>query len=233
MNTSLSALEYDLPDSKILDSDLDFDFYIWQPDSTYIVLGRANNPEESVYMERAVDDKIKILKRNSGGHSVVLSPKMVVFSLKQRFDHLVKPGKIFDEINESLIASFKTAGVYNLAMNGISDLSINGKKVLGSSMYINNGKLFYHAVINVNEDAKLISRYLKHPSREPDYRNGRNHEEFVTSLYKEGHLLDIDGVMNVIANALINLKNEYTVNKTAHRPPSGVLLPPVEYTQFY
>jgi len=229
MNTSLSALEYDLPDSKILDSEKDFDFYIWQPDSTYIVLGRANNPEESVYIDRAVDDKIKVLKRHSGGHSVILSPKMVVFSLKQQYDYLIKPGQIFDEINKSLIESFKSAGVDNLTMNGISDLTINGKKVLGSSMFINNGKLFYHAVINVNEDEKLIARYLKHPVREPDYRKGRNHEDFVTSFHKEGYLFDVARVMDVIDNALV----KYIIKKTAHLPSSGALLLPSEYAQFY
>lgn len=232
MNNSLSALEYDLPDSKILDSDMDFDFCIWQPDSTYIVLGRANNPEESVYMERAVENKINILKRNSGGHSVVLSPKMVVFSLKQQYDYLVKPGQIFDDINKGLIVSFRSAGVDNLTMNGISDLTINGKKVLGSSMYINNGTLFYHAVINVSEDTRLISRYLRYPSREPDYRNGRNHEDFVTSFHKEGYLFDIPGVMTLIDNALIYLKNEYITNQTAHHPSSVASLLPAGYAQF-
>ncbi len=227
MNTSLPALEYNLPDSKIMDSEKDFDFYIWQPDSTYIVLGRANSPEESVFTENAVEDKIKILKRNSGGHSVVLSPKMVVFSLKQQHNYFIKPGQIFDDINNCLIESFKSEGIDNLAINGISDLTINKKKVLGSSMYINSGKLFYHAVINVSEDARLISRYLKHPSREPDYRSRRNHEEFVTSFYKEGYMLDSSRVITLIDNAL----GKYINNKTAHHPSSGALLPLAGYAQ--
>jgi lipoate-protein ligase A len=34
----------------------------------------------------------------------------------------------------------------------------------------------------INADLSLIDRYLKHPPREPDYRRGRSHLDFVMSV---------------------------------------------------
>ena len=42
--------------------------------------------------------------------------------------------------------------------------------------------LFYSASILVSADVSLMERYLKHPPREPEYRKGRRHSEFVTNL---------------------------------------------------
>jgi lipoate-protein ligase A len=34
----------------------------------------------------------------------------------------------------------------------------------------------------VDLDQELVSRVLRHPTKEPDYRHGRSHGEFLTSL---------------------------------------------------
>ena len=47
--------------------------------------------------------------------------------------------------------------------------------------------MLYHAVLNRAESTDTIERYLKHPLREPDYRHGRNHGDFVTSLAAMGY----------------------------------------------
>ena len=70
---------------------------------------------------------------------------------------------------------------------GISDITMAGKKILGSSIYRSKEALLYHAVLNLGEPASTFERYLKHPTKEPDYRQGRSHSEFVTSLKEIGY----------------------------------------------
>ena len=65
---------------------------------------------------------------------------------------------------------------------------------MGSAIYQNKEKVFYHAVLNIQETSSLISKYIKHPQREPEYRQQRSHEDFVTSLKEQnyqipGHLI--------------------------------------------
>jgi lipoate-protein ligase A len=97
-------------------------------------------------------------------------------------------------------------GIENLNSKGISDLSIGDKKIMGSSMYLKGNDLFYHAVLNVSEEVSLISKYLKHPKKEPDYRKGRPHNEFVTSLHAEGYYIDVDVIMDSVRKALESLQ---------------------------
>jgi lipoate-protein ligase A len=40
----------------------------------------------------------------------------------------------------------------------------------------------YLASIMVNPDLEAIDAYLAHPSREPEYREGRGHRDFVVGL---------------------------------------------------
>lgn len=213
MTPALSFESYTLPDFGIFNSELEFDSYVWQPDGTYIVLGRANDSESSVYTELAKRDDIKIYKRPSGGESVILTQNMIVFSMKINIIKLKKPRYIFDIINKHLINSLKKIGIENLNSRGISDISIFDKKILGSAMYLKNNILFYHAVLNVKEDVSLISRYLKHPGREPDYREGRNHNDFVTSLAAEGYNIETPLIIDAIRDAIYNIRKEINLNK--------------------
>jgi len=208
IKNKLSVNKYTLPDSIILEPGFDADYYIWQPNNIYIVLGRANSIESSVIEENALIDNVKVFKRPSGGESVVLSPSMLVFSSKFNKEKDKRPGDYFTAINNSLIKEFTALGMRDLYSKGISDISINSRKIMGSSMYLTGNTLFYHAVLNVSEDVNLLSRYLKHPSREPDYRIGRSHSEFVTSIYNEGYILTVPNIKEAVKQAFDALHNK-------------------------
>ena len=122
------------------------------------------------------------------------------------------PSVVFKEINSHLVDSLSKIGIKNLDSKGISDISIGEKKIIGSSMHLNGNQLFYHAVLNVNEDIGQISRYLKHPAKEPDYRRGRSHDEFVTSLYNEGYKIDFEIIENSLSEAFNNLFAHFNNN---------------------
>ncbi len=198
----VDAKHYNLQDFTIFTSTKDFDFFVWQPDKTYIVIGRANTVDASVFMEEAYKDGVEILKRPSGGESVILSPKTMVISVKLKINNALNTHKYFKIINEQIISALQQFGIQHLNMKGISDISIGDKKILGSSIYRKSDIIFYHAVLNVSESAEQIERYLKHPKREPDYRNGRSHHAFVTSLHKEGFVISVNKLTTAIKSRL-------------------------------
>ena len=105
-------------------------------------------------------------------------------------------------VNSAVIDGLGEMGVTGLGSKGISDITIGNRKILGSSMRKVSNKLVYHAVLNIAEDPALFSRYLLHPRREPDYRAGRTHNEFVTSLAGEGYILTSEDVMAMLNRKL-------------------------------
>lgn len=177
--------DYCLPDIALLDDDAAQTFMVWQPDKFYIVLGASNRPEEALYTENVMQDDITVMKRPSGGQTVMLTPGNLLIAAV--FPHSLQPKNLFNTINSLIISAVKETGVGGLSLRGISDIAINGKKILGSAMYRNRDKLLYHAVLNVSEPATTFEKYLRHPGKEPDYREGRKHADFVTSMREQGY----------------------------------------------
>ncbi len=77
-------------------------------------------------------------------------------------------------------------GLPGVSRQGVSDLTIGEKKIGGSCIYRTKGVLYYSTTLLVDHDPELVDRYLKHPPREPEYRQGRDHRHFMTSLAAEG-----------------------------------------------
>jgi lipoate---protein ligase len=182
----LQVAEYCLPDIKLFEEN-DERFLIWIPDKTYIVLGASNHPEESLLVENIRQDNITVLKRPSGGQAVVLTPNNLIISVVFTGKKLLQPKDIFRRINLLIISALEKERINGLSLMGISDITISGKKILGSAIYRSTDKLLYHAVLNLGETVSTFEKYLKHPVKEPDYRNGRKHADFVSSLKEKGY----------------------------------------------
>jgi len=182
----LKTSEYNLPDIELLNKKSN-QFLIWIPDKVYIVLGASNHADDALNMENVVKDKIPVLKRPSGGQTVILTPNNIIIAAVFFDKKTSHPKEVFEQINKLIISTIEKTGIRNLSLMGISDIAISGKKILGSAIYRSKDALLYHAVLNLGEPSVTFERYLKHPSKEPDYRKGRSHSKFVTSLKEKGY----------------------------------------------
>lgn len=199
----LKTTEYNLPDIHLFENQTN-QFMIWIPDKIYIVLGASNQPDEALNIEKVVQDKITVLKRPSGGQTVVLTPNNLIISAAFFDQKTSQPKEVFNKVNKLIISVLEGIGITNLAMKGISDIAISGKKILGSAIYRNKNGLLYHAVLNLGEPASTFEKYLKHPSKEPDYRLGRSHAEFVTSLKEKGFSDSYHQLASIISKSFEN-----------------------------
>lgn len=181
-----STSDYNLPDIELLNKKSN-QFLIWIPDNVYIVLGASNKPDEALNMDNVTKDNITVMRRPSGGQTVILTPNNILIAAVFFDNKTLHPKEVFQQINKLIISAIEETGIRNLIMMGISDIAISDKKILGSAIYRSKNALLYHAVLNLSEPASTFERYLKHPSKEPDYRQGRSHSEFVTSLKENGY----------------------------------------------
>ena len=198
-------VDYNLPDIELLNSDDVFGYKIFKPAKTYVVLGRSNAVESSTYMELLSDNNIEVIKRPSGGEAVLISPKTVIIAIKFPIVKGKKPTHYFYTANNSITECLEYFGVEGINSNGISDLSIGNKKILGSAIYKHKDSMFYHAVLNLSEDKNIIGKYLKHPSKEPDYRKGRPHFDFITSVNAEGYNISFYDIYSYLNTRLSKL----------------------------
>jgi len=196
----LNISDYYLPDIQLLENESKR-FLIWIPDKSYIVLGASNKAEDALFLENVKLDNISVLKRPSGGQTVMLTPNNLIIAVVFSDPNSVKPKDVFNQMNMLIIAALEETGITNLRLSGISDIAILEKKILGSAIYRSKDTLLYHAVLNLGEPASTFERYLKHPSKEPDYRKGRKHSDFVTSLLESGCSLSYVQLENAINKA--------------------------------
>ena len=200
----IQVSEYNLPDVHLLNETFN-KFLLWIPDKSYIVLGASNKPDDSVVESLVLRDNISVLKRRTGGQTVMLTPNNLIISAAVTDEDIMKPKDVFNKFNDHIIAAIEKDHFEKFRTRGISDIALREKKILGSSMYRGKNMLFYHAVLNYNEDPGTFQKYLKHPRNEPDYRKGRSHHEFVTSLKKTGYTKSIFHLKNEISESLNKL----------------------------
>jgi lipoate-protein ligase A len=201
---ALTLSEYDLPDA-FLFRESTVGYLIWQPEETVIVLGQSNSIDSALYTDAVAKDGLRVTKRPSGGETVILTPSTIAFTVAKRFPVMIPFKEYFKIVNSVVVAGLEEIGVSRLGSNGISDITIGNRKILGSSMRKVNNKLVYHAVLNLGENPAIFGRYLSHPRREPAYRAGRSHSEFVTSMAGEGYNFKAEEVMAMLDRRLAEL----------------------------
>ncbi len=185
---SVDIQPYTLPDRALLEiQDNRFSTLCYVPSSECIVLGCGCDENISLNTNEVVKDNVTVYRRPSGGETVLLSPNTVVIAIIKGDEKISKPPYFFEVFSNSIIKVLNSIGVKKVVKRGTSDICIGNKKILGSGIYFSKQRVFYHAVLNVSESMENIARYLKHPPREPDYRKGRSHQEFITSLNNEGY----------------------------------------------
>lgn len=67
-------------------------------------------------------------------------------------------------------------------MCGLSDLGYEGRKFSGNSLRRKRRYFLYHGTLLYRFPLELISWTLRMPPRQPEWRAGRDHAEFLTNI---------------------------------------------------
>lgn len=163
-----------------------------------VVLPRSREPGREVYLERCRADRVSVVLRPSGGGAVVLAPGMVTLSALAPLSGDRRVDRLFARFCGWLSEGLGRCGVKGLSQKGVSDLCIGRRKLAGTSLRLLRSAILFQASILVDCSLELIARYLPYPSRAPDYRQGRDHRDFLTTLRQEGYLLEPSAVVSAL-----------------------------------
>lgn len=158
---------------------------LWESKQTAVIIGRSSKIDEEV--DRAACDRqsVPVLRRCSGGTSVVIGPGCLMYAVVLSFERY--PGlRMVDEAHRFVlgkVAESVRALVPNVSLQGTSDLTAGNRKFSGNSLRCKRDHLLYHGTLLCEFPLDSIERLLKSPPRQPDYREQRNHGEFVTNLH--------------------------------------------------
>lgn len=157
---------------------------LWEPRCQMVVIGRSSRIQEEVDLEFCTDQGITVLRRCSGGASIVTGPGCLMYAVILDLDKRpelrsldVAHCFVLTKIREALVA----AGA-EVEIKGTSDLTIQDRKISGNALRVTRNALLYHGTLLNDFDLELIPKCLKTPPRQPDYRKQRRHEDFVRNM---------------------------------------------------
>jgi lipoate-protein ligase A len=182
--------------------------YLYEQQQVEVVHGPSFVAEKEVFVDRCAVDGVPITERRGGGGTVVLSPgTLVIIAVGEKGDGGRELAQsVFHRVNGAVIAALRMAGIDNAVEAGISDIAVGGRKALGSSLYMGSKPplFYYQSSLMVSNDLTLMDRYLRHPPREPDYRAGRGHGEFCTTLRECGLTVGMGELAGLIEAELMD-----------------------------
>jgi len=157
----------------------------WEPQRHFVVLGYSKSVGEDVH-ERACDArKIPILRRCSGGGTVLQGPGCLNYSLILRIGK-AGPLSTITGTNSFIMQRHRDAihGLLDkqVQIQGHTDLVIGGMKFSGNAQRRKNSYLLFHGTFLLHFDIALAQKVLAIPPRQPSYRGNRSHVDFMTNL---------------------------------------------------
>lgn len=148
--------------------------------SPAIVMGISGKPKELINLEKMKKAPIPLIKRYSGGGTVIVDPNTLFVSfIFQKEIHDFPP---FPEPILRWSAAFynKTLSIPNFGLRE-NDYVIGDLKCGGNAQYIKKDRFVHHTTFLWDFDPFLME-YLLHPKKAPIYRKGRNHLSFLCKL---------------------------------------------------
>ena len=155
----------------------------WELPTLAVVVGAGGSVVIDVNAAACEADGVPVLRRASGGGTVLLGPGCLCFSLVLAYDrdpalHDIRAsnwyvlGRVCNALRPVVAA----------APGGISDLAVSGVKISGNAQQRKRRHFLHHGTLLCGCDLGLIPRYLNAPERQPEYRRDRPHAEFVANL---------------------------------------------------
>jgi lipoate---protein ligase len=155
----------------------------WEWPGPAVVLGAGSKLHTDVDVDACERDGVPILRRASGGGTVLLGPGCLLFSLVLRFDRapaLRDVNASYRYILGRIVGALQPLAALECA--GISDMAVAGRKCSGNAQQRKSQCLLHHGTLLYGFDLAQIGRYLRPPENQPAYREGRPHLEFVANL---------------------------------------------------
>ncbi len=181
-NLALDEALLDQAEDGLLDESLRF----WQSKSYFVVLGYSRKVKLEVDQDACQKHQIPILRRPSGGGTVLQGPGSMNYSLilniknTKPLANLIETNRYILERNKKALAPLMDH--QEIFIQGTSDLTLGHLKFSGNAQRRKKHYILYHGTFLLDFNLSLIEKTLKIPKLQPPYRKNRAHEDFLINL---------------------------------------------------
>jgi lipoate-protein ligase A len=176
----------------------------WEPQGYFVVVGYSNRVGQEVKVKACAQQAVPILRRCSGGGTVLQGPGCLNYALVLRIDSepalqtVSGTNRFVMEQHrralETLLCVSDPPGTSaaskvpwrlpkrEIAVRGHTDLALGGRKFSGNAQRRKRHAVLFHGTFLLDFNLALVGDLLPLPSQEPEYRQGRAHRAFLANL---------------------------------------------------
>ena len=163
----------------------------WESPAHFVVVGYANKVATEVNVAVCAVRGIPILRRCSGGGTVVQGPGCLNYALVLQIlsdgptRNISTANQFIMERNRSALARLASdfrVPTSDFQVCGHTDLAVGGLKFSGNSQRRRKHFLLFHGTFLLKFNLAVVSELLPLPSLQPEYRGCRAHGEFIANL---------------------------------------------------
>ena len=158
----------------------------YEPTQYFVVVGYGNRIGSEVNRDFCEANRIPILRRCTGGGTVLQGPGVLNYTLILPAEsgspcaNIPGANQFVMERNRAAIRSVD--GLVQVEIEGCSDLTLRGRKFSGNAQRRRQKFMLFHGSFLLGMDLGLIEKALQMPSKQPKYRDGRTHSDFLCNL---------------------------------------------------
>jgi lipoate-protein ligase A len=156
----------------------------WEPGEYAVVLGASRRIADEVHVDACKADGVPIFRRSSGGGTVLIGPgtlNVTVVLPETAASGLSAVDAAQRYVLEHVAGSIRVLGP-PVEVLAHGDLVLGDRKCAGSAQRRLKDWFLVHCSILYAFSIDRIGRYLTVPPRQPAYRRGRSHHEFLCNL---------------------------------------------------
>ncbi|KAF8390142.1 hypothetical protein HHK36_024664 [Tetracentron sinense] len=150
--------------------------------SPTIVMGISGKPAELIELELVLQNRVPVIRRFTGGGTVIVDRGTLFVTFICNKDAIPGlqpyPSPIMSWSRLLYKEVFRGIGDFDLREN---DYVFDNRKFGGNAQSITKNRWIHHTSFLWDYDVKNMA-YLKLPTRAPEYRSARGHEEFICRM---------------------------------------------------
>lgn len=155
----------------------------WESPTLFVVLGSSGSVATETYRDACVKAGVPVLRRHSGGGTVLQGPGCLNYALILRIDGAERLAGIAESNTHIMTRnaealSFLLEGVQ---VQGYTDLTLHGRKFSGNAQRRRQRCLLFHGTFLNAFPIETIGSLLPVPPRQPAYRKGLPHGSFLVN----------------------------------------------------
>ena len=167
---------------------------LWLPAGITVAIGIGQRPEVELDVDAMRRDGVALVRRQSGGGAVLLYQGVLCWEAWAGVEEIEKfsPGgsgirPSYVALSQPVTRALRGMGVEAFHA-GICDVSVQAdgwphpRKLAGTAQLRRRDKVLVHGSLLVHPDLDILSKYLRFPSEQPDYRRDRSHRDFCVSV---------------------------------------------------